>query len=157
MKGISPLIATVLLIAFTVAVAAVISLWLTGFASTSSETVSQHAETELYCAYGGISISNLKYCSSTGRLAGIIENTRLVDIGNVTLQIIYANATNEKIYLAEDGSARSGGSTLSLTPREQVSFNVTIGGSNYDRIHVYTNCTNVYADARSNDVISSCT
>ena len=158
-KGISPMVATVLLIAFTVAVGGIVSIWITGFTTTSTESVSEQSETELYCAYGGISVSSLNYCSSNSYLSGVIENTNLVDIGNITLQIVFSNATQtQKIYLCQNGSscASINGSTMALTPRELASFNVTIGGSNYNKIHVYTNCSNVYDDATSSAVTTTC-
>jgi len=157
-KGISPLIATVLLIAFTVAVAGIVSVWITSFTATSTQTVSSHSETELICAYAGVKMSDLEYCSANGRMSGIVENTNLVDIGNITLQIIYQNATSEKIYLCLNGSscAASGASTMALAPRERQSFNVSIGGSNYNKIHLYTNCTSAYYDLTSSDVSSTC-
>lgn len=144
-KGISPLIATVLLIAFTVAVAAIISVWLTTFTSTSTQTVSSRAETELYCMYGGISLSDLKYCN--GYLSGTVENTRLVDLGNITLQIFYTNASSKTIRLN-----KSAGGFMALEPREKDTFNVSGIDSNYDKIHLYTNCSTVYDDASSGDV-----
>ncbi len=154
-KGISPLIATVLLIAFTVAVAGIISMWLTTFTSTSVEDVGERSSTELYCTYGGISVSDLRFCNS--RLSGIIRNTGQVDVGNITLQIIFQNATPaQKIYLTQTGAAGSTHSNMSLEPREIASFNVSIGGSNFDKIHVYSNCSNVYDDAERSDVTVTC-
>jgi flagellin-like protein len=49
-KGISPLIAVVLLIAFTVAVAGVISLWLTGFTTTTTGSVESASTNQTKCA-----------------------------------------------------------------------------------------------------------
>jgi len=144
-KAISPLIATVLLIAFTVAVAAIVSTWLTTFTITSSESVTEKSEYELYCTYGGISVSDLKYCS--GYLSGIVENTRLVDLGNVTLQIFYTNSSSKTIKLN-----KSSGGLMSLQPREKDAFNVSGVDSNYDKLHLYTNCSSVYDDATSGDV-----
>jgi flagellin-like protein len=157
-KGISPLIATVLLIAFTVAVAGIVSVWITTFTTTSTQSVSGHSETELVCVYAGVKLSDLKYCSSNGRMSGIVENTNLIDLGNITLQVIYQNASSQKIYLCLNGSSCNalGASTMALTPREKQSFNVSIGGSNYDKIHLYTNCTNAYYDLTSGDVSSTC-
>jgi hypothetical protein len=123
-----------------------VSAWITGFTTTSTETVSGNTQRELYCAYAGISVSNLKYCNN--HFAGTVDNTNLKDVGNVTLQIIYDNSTSEKFYL----NRSSGSGFMSLTPRERDAFNVTIGGINYDLIHVYTNCSNAYDDATRSDV-----
>ena len=138
-KGISPLIATVLLIAFTVAVAAIISTWLTTFTTTSTESVKEKADIELHCTYGGISVTYLSYCN--GYLSGIVENTNLIDIGNVTLQVFYTNMSSLSVPL-----------NISIKQREQASFNVSSVGSNYDRLHFYTNCSSVYDNAARTDV-----
>lgn len=154
-KGISPLIATVLLIAFTVAVAGIVSMWLTSFSSTSVEDVGKRADEELYCTYGALSVSSMQYCNN--RLSGIIRNSGTVDIGNITMQITFLNATPvQKIYLTQDGIAGSNHSNMSLKPVEIASFNVSIGGSNYNKIHVYSNCSNVYDDVERSDVTVTC-
>lgn len=154
MKGISPLIATVLLIAFTVAVAGIVNLWLTSFTRTSSETVSSQATTELICSYGGLSLGGLKYSSSTGNMSGDIENTGTIALGNITLQIIYTNATTNKIHLCLYGTRveSCSVSTFSTVAREKYSFNVSAGGSNYDKIRVISNCSTAYDEASSSEV-----
>lgn len=50
MKGLSPLIAAVLLIAFTVAVGGVISIWLTTFSKTVTSEVESATEYQTKCA-----------------------------------------------------------------------------------------------------------
>lgn len=153
-KGISPLIATVLLIAFTVSVAAILGVWIPSFTKEHTESVGEHAGREITCAYGGISVSHLQFCNN--RLAGIIRNTNLIDLGNITIQITFQNATPaQTIYLTQDGVAGTH-SNMSLKPNQVASFNVTIGGSNYNNIHVYTNCSNVYDDSSISDVTSVC-
>ncbi len=142
-KGISPLIATVLLIAFTIAVGGIISTWLIGYTTTHTSEVSSRSGIELTCIYGGVSISSLKYCNS--RFSGIIENTRTIDLGNLTLQIIYQNSTSQKINL-----------NSSLQPVEQLSFNLTGVDSTYDKIRIMTNCSSVHDDASRSDVSTSC-
>jgi flagellin-like protein len=153
-KGISPLIATVLLIAFAVSVAAILYVWIPSFTREHTEGVSEHASREIYCAYGGIGVSNMQYCN--GRLSGTIRNTNLVDIGNITVQVTFKNATaTQTIYLTQNGVAGTH-SNMSLRPNEIASFNVTIGGSNYNSIHVFTNCSNVYDDSTPGDVTATC-
>jgi flagellin-like protein len=48
-KAISPMIATILLIAFTVAVGGIISVWLTGYTRTTSAAVSTATEDQIKC------------------------------------------------------------------------------------------------------------
>jgi flagellin-like protein len=49
MKGISPLIATILLIAFTVAVGGIVSLWITGYSKTQTTQISQTSQDQIAC------------------------------------------------------------------------------------------------------------
>ncbi|MBI3412609.1 MAG: hypothetical protein HY051_00825 [Candidatus Aenigmarchaeota archaeon] len=51
LKGINPLIASVLLIGFTMAVAAVLVLWITGFTQQQTESIGQRGEQQTLCAY----------------------------------------------------------------------------------------------------------
>ncbi len=145
-KGISPLIASVLLIAFTVAAFGVIQTWGTGFISSTTQDVSDKTDTELTCVYGGISVSNLRYCNDY--MGGRVENTNMIDLGDIVLQIIYTNSSSQKFDLNVTGTT----TPIVLEPGEIESFNISIGGSNYDRIHVYTNCSDVTDDAESSDV-----
>ncbi len=55
-KGISPMIAVVLLVAFTVAVGGILSLWLTGYATTTTESVETSTSNQTSCAGTYISV-----------------------------------------------------------------------------------------------------
>jgi flagellin-like protein len=160
-KGVSPLIATVLLIAFTVAVAGIISVWLTGFTRTTSETVGSQANIQIICNNGQISLSNLKYCSTNGYLSGDISNSGTIALGNITLQILYDNGTQHpKLYLSLIGGSVSTSTTccgnLSISPAEKYRFNTSVN-SNYEIIRVITNCTATVTDeAQASDVTLSC-
>jgi flagellin-like protein len=148
-KAISPMVATVLLIAFTVAVGGVVSVWLQTFSRTTTGEVSEQTESEIYCSYAGISMSNLEYCSSY--LFGRLENTKFKAIGNITVQIIYTNATTQTIRLCNNGSSCPS-SLMSLEPGELKTFNISIDSSSYDTIRVYTNCSNVDDEVQSGQV-----
>lgn len=159
MKGISPLIATVLLIAFTVAVAGIISVWLTGFASTTTKTVGGQANIEIICTGGQISLKNLKCVN--GYLSGDISNAGTIALGNITLQILYTNGTQHpKLYLSLVGNSVNASTTccgnLTISPAEKYRFNTSIS-SGYDKIRVLTNCTaKVTDEASSSDVTPGC-
>ncbi len=151
MKGISPLVATVLLIAFTVGIGGIISIWISGFTQTSSKIVSKEGENQLICSNGAIDVSNLKYFSSN--MSGIIKNNGRIVLGNITLQVIGNNNSQATIVLNES-SGGSSGSYLYLKPSQIFSFNQTLTGvgSNYDRIWIYTNCSGVTDSATASDV-----
>lgn len=145
MKGVSPLVASVLLIAFTIAVAGLYSGWITSFTKKTNEEVEEQSGKKVTCSYGGIALDNVKYNKTTGNLTGTVENTNLISLGNIDFEIFYANATREKLDL-----------NMALEPGEKNTFdrqvldmNMT---NNYDKIRVITNCSNVNDEISSSDV-----
>jgi FlaG/FlaF family flagellin (archaellin) len=151
MKGISPFIAIVLIIAISVAVGGIMSVWMTGFFSTTTETVSEEKTKQIICTDAGISLKDLKYVS--GYLNGTVENTGWISLGNISLQISYLNLSREKITLCliNNQAGNCSISNLTLLTREQVRFNVS-SGSNYDKIRVTSNCTNAYDEVERSEV-----
>ena len=158
MKGISGFIATILIIAFTVAIAGVVSSWLLGFANVETKTVGSQSNLKIICNDGGIILSDLKYYCP--KLAGKVKNTGRISLGNITLQILYTNSTQETQCISyADGLLVNVicPGNLSISVGEEYPFNLTIGGSNYDTIRVYANCSaDVSYEAKSSDVISAC-
>lgn len=144
-KGISPMIATVLLIAFTVAVGGIVSVWMQTFSQDTAEEVSEEAEQQIYCSYAGISLSNVQYCNNY--ISGRVENTKYKAIGDITVQIFYTNATTQTINLCDNGTSCPS-SFMELEPGETKTFNVS-ADSTYDTIRVYTNCSNVDDELQS--------
>ena len=65
MKGISPLIAGVLMIAFTLAVAAIISGWLTSVTRTTTEEASENIETQASCSNAALTLEKVTSVSYT--------------------------------------------------------------------------------------------
>ncbi len=55
-KGLSPLIASVLLVAFTMAVAAIVVVWITGFTQQQTNVVGQRGENQVKCGYSILSM-----------------------------------------------------------------------------------------------------
>lgn len=151
MKGLSPLVATVLLIAFTVGVGGMISVWISSFTQTSSDIVSKQGEAQLICSNGAIDLSYLKYCNNN--VTGIIKNTGRVTVGNITLQVIGTNNSQVTIVL-NDSAGGNSGNYLALKPGQIFSFNQSLTGvgANYDKIWVYTNCSSVNDLADRSDV-----
>ena len=153
MKGLSPLVATVLLIAFTIAVAGIVSIWLTGFTTNQTQDVTAKANIEVTCSYGGISFGNLRY--SAGNISGNIENTRTVGIGKIAVQIIYDNKTviRHSLCLLGNIAGNCSVANLSLAPRELTTFNIS-ANSNYESLRVFTNCSSVYDTAQASQVLT---
>jgi len=145
MKGVSPLVASVLLIAFTIAVASLFSGWITSFTKVTTEEVQEQSEKKVTCSYGGIALDNVKYNKTSGNMSGTVENTDLITLGNIDFEIFYANSTREKLDL-----------NMETEPSERKPFNRQVLGmnisNNYNTIRVITNCSNVYDEISSSDV-----
>lgn len=144
-KGISPLVATVLLIAFVVAIAGLIATWVNSFARTQTELVGQQSTLSITCSYGNINLKDVRFQSAATRLAGTIENNGQIALGNITLSVVYQNATSQNVGLCSDptGAVSCSVANLTLTVAQQAAFNVTIWGSNYGSVKVVSNCSSV--------------
>lgn len=138
-KGISPLIAEVLLIGFTVAVASIIIVWVTSFTKTSTREIGSQAETQMSCTYGGIEFyDTVTYNSSSSILSGYLRNTGNIPLGNISFQILYANGTiqNFNNQIAE------------ILPNNLASFSLSGVSPDFNMIYVSTNCTNPPVSAK---------
>lgn len=157
LKGISPLVATILLIALTVAVAGIISIWANSFARSQTELVGEKSTISITCSYGNINMKNLRFQTASTRLAGTLENIGQISLGNISLSIVYQNASSQSVKLCNDptGSVSCSVANLSLATAEQQAFNVTIWGSNYDSVKASTNCSSVSDTAQRGDISSS--
>ncbi len=100
MKGISPLVAAVLLIAFTVAIGGIISVWLTTFSKTATQQVQAATEYQIRCAVNRLS---LKVFEDANKIFVTNEGPE-----NVTLSSI----------LLSDGSYANFNATVTLTKGE---------------------------------------
>jgi len=96
MKGITPLIAAILLIAFTVAMGGIISVWLIGFTSTQTTTVETGTEKQIQCAYSSLKIEEARYQTGTPSnvTVYVVYISGREDLGNITLQAIGGGFTN---------------------------------------------------------------
>src|SRR3989344_1221070 len=82
-RGISPLIATVLIIGFTVALAAVIITWGTGFVQKTQEDVGKQADLSVACSTLNFDIESISCSGSVGSIT----------LGSVSL----SSSTSQKI------------------------------------------------------------
>lgn len=86
-KGISPLIAAVLLIAFTMSVAAMLTAWVTTFTEEKTSVVSNKSDQVFQCSYGGLSIYDAIYHSDDNTTDVTVANTGTYDFRNITIHI----------------------------------------------------------------------
>jgi len=79
-KGISPLIAGVLLIAFTLAIAAIVSGWLVSLTKTTTKKVETGVSTQVECSKGNIEIEEVKFNSTANTTIVLLHNTGTTDL-----------------------------------------------------------------------------
>lgn len=92
-KGISPLIATILLIAFVIAVGGILSGWLVSFTKERIDEARVRGETDIKCSYADIYVSDADWNDTDGKLSITAENTGMEDLSNFNMVIIYSNNT----------------------------------------------------------------
>lgn len=93
-RGISPLIATVLIIGFTVALAAVILIWGQSFTRGIQSSTEETTNIQLMCAQDVVfDITAACYCETADRIKMTVKNDGSVDIANLTARV-YKGATD---------------------------------------------------------------
>lgn len=92
-KGISPLIASVLLIAFVMATAGIVSNWFVTFSKQQSEETVERGEEEIECSYSSIDIRNVKYNETNKKIRFEVKNSGSIDLTDIKIQAIYKNDT----------------------------------------------------------------
>lgn len=131
LKGISPLIAAVLLIAVTMTLAGVLAFWASTFVQSGLESsANQTIATE--CNFGNFVVDACSYDSAGQRVTFILDNIGTVDLSNISVFVIYPD--NSLNYTQADGNLPSGALR---------SFSVSGVNPGYSRVTIGTQCPNV--------------
>jgi len=137
-KGISPLIAEVLLIGFTVAVASLVILWATSFTRTTTSRIGSQADIQAACMNAGIDFfGTVTYNTSSQTISGYIKNTGNVPLGNISFQVI--NSTSISNFPNQ---------ITELLPQNIQYFSLSGVNPNFITLYVYTNCTTPSGSAK---------
>ncbi|MFC2143642.1 hypothetical protein ACFLQN_04560 [Candidatus Aenigmatarchaeota archaeon] len=101
-KGISPLIASVFLIVLVVAVASIITTWLTTLVKTTEEDVSDRTGESIECSNADITIDELFISSGSGNAiiinSGFVDNLSLLSSQIINLGGLNFSATNTPVH-----------------------------------------------------------
>lgn len=136
MKGISPFIAVVLLIAFTVAIGGILSVWFSTITTSQTATVQSSSDALAKCSSTAISISDVRYNTSAAATPKMVnvtfsssgnQNLKNVTItvtggGSATVSRQYFNATGDDL-LPGGVFATTVNTTAATIPPEQVIVN----------------------------------
>lgn len=120
-KGISPLIAAVLLIAFTMAVAAILTAWVTSFTQRTTEDVGNSSEELVSCSFAGLSIYDAIYDGENVTVS--LANTGTKDLTNVSVVVFLdgGESSQEWVDSLDSGNVKSETLSTSAESASEVS------------------------------------
>ncbi len=126
-KGVSPLIASIILIGFVVAVAAMISPWFTGLTKSKMYEVEEGSEGQIDCVFSSIDFdsSDISYnlSGSTDWVNITLDNTGTVSLYNFEVSLTVDG--NTKIYSPMPYSQKTSSSPLEAGSRMILITNIT--------------------------------
>jgi len=124
------MIATILLIAFTVAVGGILSVWFTGLATTQTAGIENKTGGVIKCV-GGLLVEEAKVPSSTGT----VLNVTYTNNAQYSVSGIYVEIVNASLVSTESGD------TSSLTPGAMGVHTMSISaGTPISRVRVRGSC-----------------
>ncbi len=130
MKGISPLVAAVLLIAVTMTIAGMLAYWASGFVRQQVTSFSNQSITS-ECNFANFGVYACNYNTSAEKVNLILENRGNIEIKNITMFVIYSDGA-----LAEKSLNHSlPGGTSGLK-----SYSISGVKSDYSSITLRTEC-----------------
>jgi FlaG/FlaF family flagellin (archaellin) len=117
------MIATILLIAFTVAIGGIISVWMSGLATTQTTTVSSTTEKQIKCAASTLAVKEVKYLAGTNLVnVTVTYQSGTENLYNLTIEVSGGGATSRN----QTASASSWFTTTADPFEPGESFAVTI-------------------------------
>ena len=141
MKGISPLIAAVLLVAFTMTIAGIMAAWATTFATGRLGEAS--------CALS-LRILDLKFTNGNVSVRVINENNNL-NLTNLKLSLVYTDQTKNRENVALK-TYNSEADPLEPSERQTIVIATNDNATEPDKIEILAaNCPNVPATAKFTD------
>jgi flagellin-like protein len=132
MKGISPMLATILLVAFTVAVGGMISLWMSGFFSSTQAGTEARTTALTKCSNARFSIMSARGTSSNATVITHYSN----DL-NVYPQVVrFSDGTINTTFTPKTAIAGGSIATLNAQYPTGVTFVTVSGSCEYGTVNV---------------------
>lgn len=110
MKGISTLIATILLVALTVAIAGIIGIFFTGFTTTTTSTVSSSGNATVVCVGTYINLDAANY--TTSWVVVTFSNPTRYALSNLTVSVFSGGTLLNSTALTWMGSLAPGAANV---------------------------------------------
>lgn len=89
-KGISPLIAAVLLVAFTMTVAAILATWSSSFVKTRTQSAEQKQREIAYCEDINMEVESAKYDPGAGEITALAWNIGDTNLTDFQINVYYS-------------------------------------------------------------------
>lgn len=134
LKGISPLVAAVLLIAVTMTIAGVLAYWASSFVRTQT-SLFQNETIATECNFGNFIVHTCSFVSNSSQINLILSNTGTIDLRDINAFVIYPNGSVPQYTL--NGSLP----TKTLKP-----YSLTGVSGGYSKINIRTQCPNVFTE-----------
>jgi flagellin-like protein len=137
MRGISPLVASVLLIGVTMTIAGALAFWASSFVTGKIETTKNTTQFFEKCAAANFGIYSYFYNSATKSLTLLLENRANVQLAITGINFIYPNGT---VDFKNISLTLSVGGALS-------SYTVTDVEPGYQKFRVLSECPNMLRES----------
>lgn len=145
-KGISPIVAAVLLIAITMAIAGILSFWAGSFVQRNIEE-GENTTSELSCLNARFQVfSTCSYYPINKEITVVLENQGSQDLVLDSLYVFYPNNFLKQFKL----SGKLPGNQL--IPFNSTAFNVVGIDPGFQSFQLRTTCPNVYRDFNCTEV-----
>ncbi len=139
-KGVSPLIATVLLISFTMAIAIILSNWVLDYSKQQTGALNERGSKQVTCSGAWLEGQDAIYNTTLKKLALDIQNKGNVPLGSFRLIVIYTNGTSAFYEIAPVNLTLRPGDTSSI-------WNSSVDSSAIKRVRVPNNCSDANSAA----------
>ncbi len=98
MKGLSPLIASVFLIAIALTAATILSGWTSSFASSQTTKIQDDTALKIKCSNAGLAVDNVRYNCSSGKISLDAYNSGQIGLSRFKFLVILNNTSTFTFY-----------------------------------------------------------
>lgn len=134
LKGLSPLIATVLLVAFTMAVAIILSNWVLDYSRTQTATLNEKGSKQVTCSSAWLDYASAIYNSTHKIFSAELINKGDVPLGSLKMVVIYNNGSSSEYILSPANISLGSGSSRQI-------LNSSVDSSDMTRVRISHNCS----------------
>lgn len=91
-KGVSPLVATALLIAIAISAALIVSAWLIPFVRDTTRDIER--KNDIDCSYASVYVREIRYNCALGKAFLLVENNGDVKLNGFKMNVLYGDASS---------------------------------------------------------------